>query len=119
MKILRTDAKSKDDKKLMYKLTRSPEAVKLSTLSGQRIDVLHYAFYEDEKKEGEVTNILSMLTPEGEVFATNSDSVQREFLNVLEFFEDDLAADGGYIPIRIVEGKSKNGRTFYTCTYAD
>lgn len=119
MTIIKTDAKSRDDRKLLYKLTRSPEAVKLSTLSGQRVDVVHYAIYEDAKDDGKTETILSLITPEGEVFATNSDSVQREFLNVLEFFEDDLAADGGYIPIRIVEGKSKNGRTFYTCTYAD
>ena len=119
MTIEKTDAKSRDDKKLLYKLTRSPEAMKLSTLSGQRIDVIHYAIYEDEKKPGEVTTVISFLTPEGEVFATNSESVRREFMNILDFFEDDLTADGGYIPIKIIEGKSKNGRTFYSCTYAD
>ena len=121
MTIFKCDTKTETDRVLKYKLTRSPETMKMSTLAGQRIDVKHYCIYDDDKidKNGnEVKNtILTLMTVEGEIFGTNSESVRKEFLNILEIFEDDLT--DGYIPIRIIQGTSKNNRTFYTATYAD
>lgn len=123
MTIIRADKHTQDDRVLTYKLTRSPEVQKLSTLSGQRIDVTNYAIYQDEKpdrKTGEIksTTIIALMTREGEIFASNSATVREEFLNMLEIFGEDLDKEGGYIPVKIIEGVSKNNRTFYTCTYA-
>ena len=123
MNIIRSDKATENDRVLTYKLTRSPETQKLSTLSGQRIDVTHFCIYEDEKldrKTGELkaATIISFMTREGEIFGSNSDTVREEFLNLLEIFGEDLDKEGGYIPVKIIEGVSKNNRTFFTCTYA-
>lgn len=122
MKILATDTNTANDKVLTYKLTRSPEVVKLSTLAGQRIDVTHYCIYEDEKpdrKTGEINTaiITAFMTREGELFASNSATVREEWENILEIFGEDLDKEGGYIPVRIIEGMSKNQRKFLTLTY--
>lgn len=122
MKILNSDTNTANDKVRMYKLTRSPEVVKLSTLAGQRIDVTGYAIYEDEKpdrKTGEIETsiITAFMTREGELFASNSATVREEWKNILEIFGSDLEKEGGYIPVRIIEGMSKNQRKFLTLTY--
>lgn len=122
MKILNSDTNTANDKVRMYKLTRSPEVVKLSTLAGQRIDVTGFAIYEDEKpdrKTGEIVTsiITAFMTREGELFASNSATVREEWENILEIFGADLEKEGGYIPIRIIEGMSKNQRKFLTLTY--
>ena len=122
MKILNCDATTANDKVRTYKLTRSPEVVKLSTLAGQRIDVTGYCIYEDEKpdrKTGEITTstITAFMTREGELFASNSETVREEWENILEIFGEDLDKENGYIPVRIIEGMSKNQRKFLTLTY--
>lgn len=122
MKILNCDTTTANDKVRTYKLTRSPEIVKLSTLAGQRIDVTGYCIYEDEKpdrKTGEITTatITAFITREGELFASNSETVREEWENILEIFGEDLEKEGGYIPVRIIEGMSKNQRKFLTLTY--
>lgn len=123
MKILRIDTLSDNDRVLKYKLTSSPTVQKMSTLDDQRIDVAHYAIYVDEKadRNGEIkeTTVLSVMTRQGELFATNSNTVIEEFLKLIDVFGADLETDGGYIPVRVFSGISKNDRKFFTCTYAD
>lgn len=123
MTIIKSDKATQNDRVLMYKLTRSPEVQRLSTLSGQRIDVTNYCIYDDEKPDrntGEIRNatIIALMTREGEIFASNSATIRAEFLNILDIFGEDLEKEGGYIPVKIIEGVSKNNRTFFTCTYA-
>lgn len=121
--IINSDNATKTDRVLQYKLTRSPETQKMSSLAGQRIDVAHFCIYEDEKvdRNGEVTTptIITLMTTQGEIFGSNSATVLEEFLALVDIFGEDLDKEGGYIPVKIIEGKSKAGRTFYTCTYAD
>lgn len=122
MNILSSDTATSNDKILTYKLTRSPEVVKLSTLAGQRIDVTHFCIYEDEKpnrKTGEINTatITAFMTREGELFASNSATVREEWEHILEIFGADLDKEGGYIPIKILEGMSKNDRKYLTLTY--
>lgn len=121
MNILSTDTATSNDRVLLYKLTRSPEVQKLSTIAGQRIDVSHFALYEDEKpdKSGEIrkSTIIAFMTREGELFASNSATVRDEWGNILQIFGADLEQEGGYIPVRIIEGISKNDRKFLTLTY--
>ena len=123
MNILRTDAKSKGNKVLLYKLTRSPETQKMSTLDGQRIDVEHYCFYENLKtdKNGNesMVSILTLMTREGEIFGTNSKTIIEEFESILDIFEEDLEPEGAAIPIKVISGVSKNDRTYFTVAYAD
>lgn len=122
MEITRIDRNAEGNKKLIYKLTSSPEVQKMSTIDDGRIDVTHYCFYTDTKeRNGETTtvDVLALMTRQGEIFGTNSQTVQFEFIRVLDLFEEDLEAEDGYIPLRIFKGLSKNNRTFLTCAYAD
>lgn len=123
MTIITMDKAAAENKVLTYKLTRSPETQKMSGLNDQRIDVIHYCIYEDEKpdRNGEVkkSTILTVMTRQGEIFGTNSQTMREEFLNLVDIFGEDLEAEDGYIPVRVFKAMSKNGREFVTCTYAD
>ena len=122
MEVTRIDKNAEGNKKLIYKLTSSPEVQKMSVIDDGRIDVTHYCFYTDQKeRNGETTtvNVLALMTRQGEIFGTNSQTVQNEFIRVLDLFEEDLEVEGGYIPLHIFKGVSKNNRTFLTCAYAD
>jgi len=122
MEVIRIDKNAEGNKKLIYKLTSSPEVQKMSTIDDGRIDVTHYCFYTDQKeRNGEVSTVqvLALMTRQGEIFGTNSATVQSEFSRVLDLFEEDLEAEDGYIPLHIFKGVSKNNRTFLTCAYAD
>lgn len=122
MEVTRIDKNAEGNKKLIYKLTSSPEVQKMSTIDDGRIDVTHYCFYTDQKeRNGEVSTVqvLALMTRQGEIFGTNSATVQAEFTRVLDLFEEDLEVEGGYIPLHIFKGVSKNNRTFLTCAYAD
>ena len=123
MKIIECNERVQGNKVLTYKLTRSPETQTMKTLVDQRIDVSNYCLYEDEKadKDGVIkTNlILSVMTRQGETFATNSQTFIREFGDVTDIFGEDLSPDDGYIPIKVIQGVSKNDRKFISCCYAD
>lgn len=122
MEITRIDKNAAENKKLIYKLTSSPEVQKMSSIDDGRIDVTHYCFYTDIKErngETATVDVLALMTRQGEIFGTNSQTVQNEFSRVLELFEEDLETEGGYIPLHIFKGVSKNNRTFLTCAYAD
>lgn len=100
-------------KKEIYQLTKSPKAQKMSDAEGSVLEVKAWAIYEDvDDTTGEVRTILSILTPDGEVFGTNSPTFQRDFQDMAEIFE------GEPLSVQVISGTSKNGRTFYTCVYA-
>ena len=123
MTVITMDKAAAENKVLTYKLTRSPETQKMSGLNDQRIDVIHYCIYEDEKpdRNGEIkkSTILTVMTRQGEIFGTNSATMREEFLNLVDIFGEDLEAEDGYIPVRVFKAMSKNNREFVTCTYAD
>lgn len=123
MTVITMDKAAAENKVLTYKLTRSPETQKMSSLNDQRIDVTHYCIYEDEKpdRNGEIkkSTILTVMTRQGEIFGTNSQTMREEFLNLIDIFGEDLETEDGYIPVRVFKAMSKNGREFVTCTYAD
>lgn len=123
MNIITIDNTAKENKVLTYKLTRSPETQKMSSLNDQRIDIIHYCIYEDEKpdRNGEMkkSTILTLMTRQGEIFGTNSATMREEFMNLVEIFGEDLEREDGYIPVRVFKAMSKNNREFVTCTYAD
>lgn len=123
MNIITIDNAARENKVLTYKLTRSPETQKMSSLNDQRIDVIHYCIYDDEKpdRNGEMkkSTILTLMTRQGEIFGTNSATMREEFMNLVEIFGEDLEREDGYIPVRVFKAMSKNDREFVTCTYAD
>lgn len=102
------------DKRTIYNLTMSPKMRQMRTLKGAILEIAAWAIYEDvDQKTGEVRPILSIQTPEGEVYGTNSATMQTDFLRMVDVFGDD-----GIGAVEIISGTSKAGREFITCAYA-
>lgn len=96
----------------LYLLTMSPKADSVKNHVGERIDVAAWLLFEDmDKKTGDVHQVLSVLTPENEVFTTISPTFQGDFMDMAELFHNDFAFE-------IISGKSKAGREFVTCALA-
>ena len=96
----------------LYFLTMSPKADSVKNHIGERIEVSAWLLFEDaDKKTGENHSVLSVLTPENEVFTTISPTFQADFMDMAEIFNNDFAFE-------IISGKSKAGREFVTCALA-
>ena len=101
----------------IYRLTKSPNTKKMSDCVGQRIEVKDWCVYEDaDKKTGETKTILTLSTPDGETFGTNSATFISDFLDMWELFSD---AGETVNAIYVLSGTSKNGRPFIMCEYAE
>lgn len=98
----------------IYKMTKGASIQKVSENTDSMFEVDAYIIYEDEKEDS-ITEILSIMTKDGTVYATNSPTFQREFNDLISIFELTKEA---LPPIKIVEGLSKSGRTFYRCDLA-
>ena len=113
-------SKEKLTVKERYDLTLSQAAQKLSDQKGQAIDFdLWCEYITPDSKTGEVKEILSLRTPEGEVYATNSATFIREFMKIVDMIED-AKADGEKVDFKSVivkAGTSKSGREFITAVY--
>lgn len=103
--------------KEIYNLTMSPATQKMKSVIGQRIEFSAWALYEDvSKKTGEIQEVLSIITPEGEIFATNSPTFKGDFYDMITLFRD---MGEEVHAITVTSGTSKAGREFITCTYSD
>lgn len=123
MKVIEKSKENMTAKEL-YNLTMNPETKKLSEQAGSVIEVAMYCKFldtKDEKQEdGSVKQkdekIFSILTPDGEVFATNSETLMRDFDSIVELYKE----CGEELPaITVITGTSKKGREFITCKVAD
>ena len=96
----------------VYLLTMSPKADSMKNHVGERVEVSAWAVFEDtDKKTGEVHSVLSVLTPENEVFSSISPTFQADFFDMAELFRNDFAFE-------VISGESKAGREFVTCALA-
>ena len=103
--------------KEVYSLTKSPRCQKMRSAVDSRIEIARWVLYQDvNKKTGEEQEILSIETPEGEIFATNSPTFKDDFLDMLDLFRD--MGDTVHA-INVITGVSKSGREFVTCAYSD
>jgi hypothetical protein len=113
MKIIKTskDLTAKDK----YFLTMAPSVQKMKDQISQRIEISKWCVYEDTNSKGEEQTILSIATPENEIFATNSKTFMDDFERMIDVF----AEDGIEVTaIEVISGTSKAGREFITCVYA-
>lgn len=103
--------------KEIYFLTMSPNTQKMKSVIGQRIEISAWVFYEDvNKKTEELQEVLSIITPEGEIFATNSPTFKEDFFDMITLFRD---MGEEVHAVTVTSGTSKAGREFITCTYSD
>ena len=96
----------------IYLLTMSPKSDSVRNHVGERIEVSAWCVFEDtDKKSGEVHEVLSVLTPDNEVFSTISPTFQGDFMDMADLFHNDFAFE-------VISGMSKAGREFVTCSLA-
>lgn len=113
MKII---AKSGDlTSKELYDLTLAPSVQKMKDVVGQVIEVKAWVVYEDVNSKDETQEILSIVSPDGEIFATNSPTFKKDFSTMISFFNSFGEEVKG---INVISGTSKAGREFITCTHA-
>lgn len=98
------------DPRTQYKLIKSPDSQKMSSAEGSVLEVKSWILFTDEDVSGDEREVLVIETADGEIFATVSEIFKREFLGIAEYFGDDVG------DIRVVGGKTRNGRNFITCT---
>ena len=93
-----------------YLMTIAPGIKSVKDVSdGTKISVNGWMEFEDEKDNGEVATVLSIITPEKEVFACQSQTFKRSL--------KDIATIMKVFPFTIVKtsGKTKAGRDFVNC----
>ena len=99
------------DARTEYKMMRSPDVKKMSDAEDSILEVKSWLKYSGvDSVTGEVKEILTLETVDGEMFGTVSDIFKRDFEDIVSFFGDDVGA------IKVVGGTSKAGRKFITCT---
>lgn len=99
----------------LYKLSKSPEIAKLSTVKGEEIDIAAFLVYEDESADGKVTTVASFETEQGELYASNSVTFVRDFRDILAM----CAEAGAPMPkrIKVLPKVGKSGREYLQCVY--
>ena len=98
-----------------YYLTAAPNIQKMSTVKGQTLDIDKWCIYTDvNERTGEEIELVSVMTPEHEVYATNSKTFIQTFRKIVEIFGTD-----GFNRITVGSGMSKAGREFVTAIYAE
>ena len=100
----------------LYFLTKSPAVQKMTSKKGAQIGVSKWCVYEETDANNVPMEIMAILTPDGEMFATNSPTFIRDFGEMVDFFH-------GYgkdvHTVEVISGTSKNGREFITCTFVN
>lgn len=99
------------DKKELYKMTMDAGIKKMKDYVGSSIDVYAYCIYTDfNSKDNKEVEVLSVMDTDGSVFATNSATFKKDFLNIATLM------DGEDFSVGVTSSTSKAGREFITCT---
>ena len=101
------------DPKTAYKLMKSPEVKKMSEAEGSILEIDSWIYYNSPDREtGEIKEVIAVATPDGELFATISNTFKEEFMDMVNYFGSDLG------DIKVIAGTSKAGRKYITCSIA-
>ena len=99
-----------------WKLTRDAGILKMSDFEGQTIQPITYCVYTDVNSEGQEQTLLSIMDSEGKVYATNSETFRREFLDMVKVFTESKEP---LESILIMGGTTNAGRHYITCALGD
>ena len=96
----------------VYNMTKSHKLNTLKNLeNGAKLEVAGFMEWEDTNEEtGEATELMSLITTDGETYVTQSDTFKRDFFDIVEIFEHKFP-----IIIEHGVGKSKAGREYHYC----
>ena len=111
MTIKRASANVENDKRMLYKLTKSPNVEKLKNAVETTIYVKAFCYYNDAEEGENEKPILTLLATDGSVYGTNSKTAMSNFSDLLEFFIDDIDTEKG-LAVKVSSSISKNGREF-------
>lgn len=110
MEIIETNKELTKEEK--YFLTKAQDVQKMTEAVDQTLDLVAWAIYKDYNSDGEEVELFSMLTEDGDKFATNSSTFISAFREILDIFEPSEVKR-----IKVMSGTSKNNRTYVTCAY--
>lgn len=110
MKIISTNIENlAENKKAMYKLTKTPGVNVKDIEPDKSHGVSAYALYTDVKSDGTEQEVLAVILESGEKLQTISPTFIRAFMEIVEIMENDSFS------IITRKSKSKGGREFVTC----
>lgn len=99
----------------MYRLTKSPDVAKLTTMKNQELEIARFIVHEDVSTAGEPITVAAFETEQGEVFATNSPTFTRDFLDILTMCNE--AGEPAPHRIKVHPKMGKSGREYIQCVY--
>lgn len=99
------------NKKELYKMTMDAGIKKMKDFVGSSIDVYAYCIFTDfNSKDEKEVEVLSVMDTDGSVYATNSATFKKDFLDIAALME------GEDFSVGVTSGTSNAGREFITCT---
>ena len=112
MEIIKTNV-DPNDKRALYKLTKSSGLMAQDAPDGVSIPVSNWALYSDPKeaRDGTVKDqtVLSFVSTDGSKYSTISQTFIREFTDIVGIM------DGESFAILIRHGTTRGGKKFVTC----
>lgn len=93
------------DKVTKYNLMKGNGADSLKNAAGSTMEIASYIVNELDDDNLK----LSIMTVDGEMFVSTSQTCIRDFLDICEAFDDALP------PVEFFTGRSKKGRDFLSC----
>lgn len=95
-------------RKEIFAITHSKSAEQVKNLpDGEIIDPVNFVVYEDENGKGEINTILAIVTSDGRLITSISETLREAFLEMVENFDLDFQC-------RKLSGTTKAGREFVT-----
>lgn len=94
-----------------YLMTTAPDIEPLKNIAdGESIPVDGYIIFDDIKDDGDVQEILSIITPDKKVYSGQSETFRRSLSDIEKVME------GEKFSIIKISGKTKAGRDYINCT---
>ena len=93
-----------------YLMTVAPSIESMKNVDdGAKITIDGYLLFNDIKDDGTTTEVLSIITPEKQVYSCQSQTFKRSVYDIFSLF------DGQPVTIIKFSGKTKAGRDYINC----
>lgn len=89
-----------------FQITRGGNLGRMKDNIGRTLDIVGYMRYEDTDSDGKVRDLLAIITGDGDIVATNSETMIRTFDAIIEQFPLPIN------DVQIYSNTSKNGREY-------
>lgn len=115
MKIIRSKNETISVKE-KYLMSMNSDIQRMRDAEGTVIPVKNWMIYSDPDKDGNDQTLLSVLSEDNVAYATNSRTFIETFTQLCDMFTE---SGEEITAIKVLGGKSKAGRHFITCAYAE